>query len=298
MAFLSTFFFRTFIFAALLMSAQTYASNTKKAAHLAYNAYLLMEPYLDAADADLYANDQKFIQDFPFQSYKLVSVPSQGNFFINNIDDTIKNHLRKKLCWEPRNQSLIQRYVKPGSTALDIGAHIGTHTVTMSKCVGKTGRVLAFEPGKIIHRELTYNLASNGCKNTYPVRAAIGKTKGVVDIIISHPHNEGGSYVVAAQGGTNTAVQLPLDAFHLDNVSFIKIDVENMEADVLDGATDTIMRNKPILLVEIQGNGERPIQLGEDTQAMALISIDKLEKLGYTLFQLDGSADYLAIPAN
>lgn len=301
MSFLSSHFFRLFIF--LFFSIEAYiqgntSSLTEKACDLAQSSYLFMKPYLGAQDVDLYVNELQFIKEFPFSSYELISVPLQGNFYINNIDDTIKNHLRNKLCWEPKNKSLIIKYVKPGSIALDIGAHIGTHTVTMSECVGENGIVFAFEPSKNTHRELTYNLVANGCKNTYPIHAAIGKTKSIVDVIVSHPRNEGGSYVIHTQGGSDRAVQLPLDAFNLNNISFIKIDVENMEADVLDGAALTIMRNKPVILVEIQGNGERPVQLGENTKEMALVSIEKIRKFGYTLIHLEHSVDYLAFPEN
>lgn len=283
-----------------IATTQAYANSdiTKKTCDLAHNAYSLMEPFLDAKDISIYANDQQFIKKFPFSSYELISVPFQGHFYINDINDTIKNCLRNRMCWEARNQSIISEFVKPGSIALDIGAHIGTHTVTMAKCVGENGIVFAFEPNRTIHRELCYNLVANGCKNTFPIRAAIGKTKSIVDVVISHPHNEGGSYVIDTQGGDNTAVQLPLDRLNLNNISFIKIDVENMEADVLDGARLTILRNKPVMLIEIQGNGERPIQLGENTQEMALISIDKIQKLGYTLIPIENSVDYLALPEN
>ncbi len=269
---------------------------SEKACDMYNNAYLLIEPYLETEDVAIYDDDLRYINAFPFSAYELISVPSQGFFYINVINDTIKNQLRNKKCWEPQNKAIIEKFVKPGSIVLDIGAHIGTHTVTMAKCVGENGMVLAFEPSKNIHRELSYNLVANECYNAYPIRAAIGKTKSIIDVVISHPHNEGGSYVVDTRGGSNTAVQLPLDALNLNNISFIKIDVENMEADVLDGAELTILRNRPVIMIEIQGNGERPIQLGENTKEMARISIEKIRKLGYSLIAIRNSADYLAFP--
>ncbi len=274
--------------------ADLYTSET--ACDLAQRAYLFMEPYLELEDLDLYKNEQQYLNAFPFSLYELTTVPSQGNFYINDVNDTIKNHLRNKLCWEPVNKAVITAFVTPGSIALDIGAHIGTHTVTMSECVGEDGMVFAFEPSRNTHRELVYNLVANGCRNVYPIHAAIGKSKSIVDIIVSHPCNEGGSYVINTNGGSDSSVQLPLDVFNLNNISFIKIDVENMEADVFDGAALTIMRNKPVILVEIQGNGERPGQLGENTEEMALISIEKIKRLGYTLIRLVNSVDYLALP--
>ncbi len=69
-----------------------------------------------------------------------------------------------------------------------------------------------------------------------------------------------------------------------------------MEADVLDGAVETILRCRPVMLIEIQGNAERPRDLNEDSEQMAAISKAKIENLGYSLTRLGQSNDYLAIP--
>jgi FkbM family methyltransferase len=282
----------------LLVNSVSSKSNSKiqdKAVALKKSAdsYYISQLYDD--EKSIYEQDIDFLNAFSFNEYKLVSVPNQGKFFINDIDDTIKNRLRDKKPWEIENQEIIQKYVKEKSIALDIGSHIGTHTVAMSKCVGKKGKVFAFEPNKIIYRELCYNLAANGCNNVYPMRLAVGKNKQPVEVIFSHPNNEGGSYVVEAKDGDNLAFQFPLDAFNFTNISFMKIDVENMEKDVLEGAELTILSSRPVILIEIQGNGERPSQLNEDTVLMALMSIEKIESLGYQLIYLRG-ADYLALP--
>jgi len=251
---------------------------------------------LNEAEFSLYEHDELFLSQFPFSFYSSIVVPTQGIFFINGIDDSIKNQLRTHQPWERENQLLIEQYTKPGTLALDIGSHIGTHTVTMSQCVGDKGTVFAFEPNKIIYRELCYNLAINDCANVHALRCAIGKSKSVIEVVSSHPRNQGGSYVVEQKGGQNAAVLLPLDALNLNNISFIKIDVENMEADVLDGAKETILRNRPVMLIEVQGNGERSVQLNENSSKMAVISINKIKNLGYRLQRVGNGCDYLAMP--
>ena len=178
---------------------------------------------------------------------------------------------------------------------LDVGSHVGTHTVTMSECAGKEGLVLAFEPSLTTYRELVHNLAANRCHNALAIRSAVGKDQSYVDVIVSHPRNEGRKYVVKSSGGQDRTLQIPLDDLKLENISFIKIDVENMEADVLEGAKLTLQRCRPVILIEIQGNGERPVQLGENTKEMAKISKEKLKSLGYKLKFIHG-ADYLAFP--
>lgn len=212
----------------------------------------LQEPGL----LQMYSEEENYIQQFPFDAYAVSEVPFFGKYYIDAINDTIKNSLRAHIPWEVRNTEIIKRYVKKGTIAVDIGAHIGTHTLTMSQCVGN-GCVVAFEPNKKIFRELCLNLALNDCKNTFPIRCAIGKTGGVISSVCSHPNNEGGTYVINNQQG-DTAI-VTLDDFKLTNVSFIKIDVENMEAEVIDGAMETLRRNRPVILIEIQGNSQRAI---------------------------------------
>ena len=222
-----------------------------QALFLSAGGYEWIAPNLDETEKTIYDNDSTFINDFPFEDYRPVVVSKQGIFFINDINDIIKNCLRRRAPWEIKNKLIIEKYVRENSIALDIGSHIGTHTVTMAQSVGNNGTVLAFEPGKTIYRELCYNLVINHCENVYPIRCAIGKSKSTIEVVSSHPNNEGGSYVVDSTGGSNSAILLPLDVLELNNVSFIKIDVENMEADVLDGAEQTIRRNRPVMLIEI-----------------------------------------------
>lgn len=269
---------------------------TNSALYLSVKAKGHLIPLLPIQHSQIYSDDEAYLDNFPFCSYNVVSVPNQGIFFINDVNDYIKNLLRQRKPWEQGLQSLMKQYVQEGSTVLDIGAHIGTHAVVLSKLVGKNGTVFAFEPNRVIHRELCYNLAANQCSNVFPLRCAVGKEHGMIEVITPLAHNEGGSYVIEAKGGVNTSAILPLDDFGLENVSFIKIDVENMEADVLDGAVETILRCRPVMLIEIQGNAERPIDLGENSEKMALISIEKIQNLGYSLSRIGKSNDYLAIP--
>src|SRR5262249_3039442 len=43
-------------------------------------------------------------------------------------------------------QHVYEALLRPGDVAFDVGAHVGRHTAPMARCVGPTGRVLAFEP--------------------------------------------------------------------------------------------------------------------------------------------------------
>jgi FkbM family methyltransferase len=163
----------------------------------------------------------------------------------------------------------------------------------MSEAVGPCGRVIAFEPQKKIFRELFMNLDLNKCSNVVPLRCALGDANKEVYMAAPLPGNEGGRYIGE---GTEVVSMRRLDEFCLTNVSFIKMDVENFEDNVLDGAVKTIQNNRPVMLIEIQGNHEQAAATGADRWQRTQVTIKKLIDLGYKVSCLC-ETEYLAIPA-
>lgn len=229
------------------------------------------------------------LEVFPSKQYQIYHVEGVGSFYLDNIYDTIKNHLRKGQIWEQHLIELMQKYIKPGTTAVDIGAHIGTHTVTMSKLVGKNGNVIAIEPQMKIFTELMMNLKLNGCSNVIACRCVIGPTFEQIHLDPSPQGNEGGTMIGS---GGDPAQMIPLDSFHLKNISFIKIDTENFEEEVLEGAKETIQKNRPYILIEIMGNWNKHVPDREEKTQKVL---KKLESMGYAM-RLIYDVDWLAIP--
>lgn len=234
------------------------------------------------------------INSFPTQSYQLFYVPKNGYYYLDTVDDYIKNLLKKGKTWEGHIQKLIQQHAKPGSTVVDIGAHIGTHTLTLSEAVGPTGRVLAFEPQPKIFRELFMNMAINQLNNISFYWAGVSNQQGTIQLTPLHPTNEGGTPLT---GGTGESVPLlTIDSLNLTNVSLIKIDVEGMENLVLDGATQTILTNHPVIIIEIMG-GHNFATAPSSIRHQILHTLDQIDNLGYTTTQLH-SHDWLAIPTS
>ena len=56
---------------------------------------------------------------------------------------------------------------RDGYISLDVGANIGCHTVPFAKLVGESGRVVAFEPQRLVFQNLCANLALNALTNVY-----------------------------------------------------------------------------------------------------------------------------------
>lgn len=58
----------------------------------------------------------------------------------------------------------MQRLVKPGSIAVDLGANYGVTASTLAQMVGKFGKLYAIEPDSQISAVLSLNMALNGFK--------------------------------------------------------------------------------------------------------------------------------------
>lgn len=233
--------------------------------------------------------DEDLFKHFPFQNYSIVKVRSLGSFYIDPIDDCIKNVLRRSAPWEAEVASVLKQYSKKGSTVLDIGSHIGTHTVTLSRAVGSNGTVIAFEPQRKIFSELVQNMLLNDYANVVAYRAAVGEREDTVEMNTSYPNNEGATQI--GSGGDQTPMTT-IDSFHLTNVSLMKIDVENYEDMVLDGAYETIMANRPVLVIEIMGH---KASAGPNRMDRIQKTKQKIKNLGYKIQHLVCD-EYIAIP--
>lgn len=242
----------------------------------------------------LYKNDENRLKSFPFSSYSVEVASGQGAFYLDQKNNPVKKELSRHFPWNPNHIELIKCFAKSGTLAIDIGAHIGTDTLKMSECVGNQGTVIAFEPSDKIFDELCMNLAINNCQNVRPMRCALGKAKDIINVVLSNPDNENEISMIKQKTVENSAYLTSLDDFQLNNISFIKIDVDDLDA-VIDGAMQTIKRNQPTLLIKIQDNAK--INQSEDqVEHIKNESMTKLEDLGYDLYPINED-HYLAFQA-
>jgi len=168
------------------------------------------------------------------------------------LDDNpalVKKQLRAGKPWEPEALELFSKYAVPGSTALDIGAHIGSLTLPLARSVRPDGMVYAFEPQKKIYRELVKNLELNNVKNAVPLRFAVGAQH----LVIEMTPTQGRDGTMQVGAGGDKAEMRSIDSFVFSNVSMMKIDVEGYELPVLKGAKRTIQKWHPAILIEIPG---------------------------------------------
>ncbi len=243
---------------------------------------------------DNYFKIESFLSQFPLKEY----TPCKSGDFLFYIDnaiclnqslDGIKTHLKNGLVWESHLITLLNKHIIPGTLVLDIGAHIGTLTLPMSTIVGEKGEVIGFEPQPKLFRELYHNLKINMISNVTIMRYALGDSFKPVQMNVGAHENEGGTGVGV---GGDWVDMYPLDFFEFSNISLMKIDVEGFEDQVLLGAKETILRNKPVILIEIMGG-----QIYETASVEIKERIDHtisiLESFGYRVENIQ-THDYLA----
>lgn len=229
---------------------------------------------------------------FSSSNYNIYHVEGVGSFYIDNGFDFLKNQLRNGYAWEPYIIELLEKYIQPGTTAIDIGAHIGTHTMTMSKCVGEMGKVIAFEPQLKLFAELSENIKLNDLTNVFPFRHAIGNFQNKK--IEMNPATELSEGSTSIGSGGDLVTMITLDSINLSNVSLIKIDVEGFENEVLDGAKQTIMKNRPVIIIEIMG-GYSWDTCPNHIKEKIFHTVSKLQGWNYTVTRF-ATYDYLATP--
>jgi FkbM family methyltransferase len=136
-------------------------------------------------------------------------------------------------------------YAPRGGTAVDVGAWYGPWTRGLRRVAD---RVVAVEPAA----ELARCLAA-----AYPdvrvVEAVASDRSGTAELFLpSGGPGVGTSSVEYGTGTPVTVARVTLDELGLDDVRFVKLDVEGHELPALRGAERTVRRDRPLLLVELE----------------------------------------------
>ena len=132
----------------------------------------------------------------------------------------------------------------PKGTFLDIGAHVGNHSVFFAKYCKSCEQVIAYEASGTTFRWLCDNISM--LKNVFAHNAAVSDKDG--ECYVLHNYDRPGQTTV--HGGYGT-MQVTIDSMpFLYPPVLIKIDVEGTEYDILEGAKQTISKYRPELFVE------------------------------------------------
>ena len=204
----------------------------------------------------------------------------------------LKRRLERSIKNKDENEiDLLKRFIKPGTDSIDVGVYRGVYSYEMSKYSKK---VHSFEPNPLIFKYINKNLKkiSNNI-DLYNFALSNENKVSNLRIPIRNKKINKENYEEHYLMGRATVHELnnfqnyekfeitlkKIDDFNFDNeISFMKIDVEGHEMEVIEGGKLFIKKNKPVLLVEIE---ER------HSKKNIHHSIDYINGLGYNSYFYD-----------
>lgn len=149
----------------------------------------------------------------------------------------------------------IQKFVRPGDVFVDVGANIGLFTLKMAP---SAARIVAVEPGEAAGTQLAANIALNGFSNVSVVRKALSDAPGRAALFHNPLGDDPQAFSLLSDGsdaGSESVELTTLDLLvaeqGLPRVDCIKIDVEGAEGQVLAGARQTLERDRPTVIFEM-----------------------------------------------
>jgi len=183
-----------------------------------------------------------------------------------------------------------------GVVAVDCGANIGVHTIEWAKHMATWGVVVAFEAQERIYYALAGNIAINNCFNARAIHAAVTTKPGVMKIpspnyciassfgSLELKYRDGaefiGQHIDYSENKMIPVQATCLDAFEFPRLDVLKIDIEGMELEALEGGQHCINQLRPIIVVEC---------IKSDAEKLR----DWLESRGYWILPL--GINYLAV---
>lgn len=189
----------------------------------------------------------------------------------------------------------------------DVGANVGNHALFMARYCGS---VHCFEPYPPVFTRLKEQVERNGIENICLHPVALGNAAGTLQFFEPPKDNLGMGSLHAAPDNSQGSVSVPVvrgdDYFASSGVQgchLLKIDVEGFEVDVLRGLSETIKRERPVILMELSDATKE--QLGSLSGLISLIypdaeirAVRKTRAHDYRLDPLDfaRSSEILIVP--
>ncbi len=204
---------------------------------------------------ELHHNKQQIVNTSGFSAI----VKARHGFFLYNKNDVyVGKSIEVYGEWSENEIELFSTFVGKGSVVIEIGSNIGSHTVPIAKMVGPTGYVFAFEPQQLVYYTLSANIVLNNLTNVEAVHAAVSSQAGVTRVPYVNydvPNNFGGIRMSDDHGKVVRKISLDHMKASFKSLSFIKVDAEGMELEIVKGAKEVISAFRPIMYLESDDAG-------------------------------------------
>lgn len=176
-----------------------------------------------------------------------------------DTSDHVAEHVATRGGYEPAVSEQIDRHLGSGDRAVDVGAHVGHHTLAMRQCVGASGEVWAFEPNPKNADYLGETIRENGWTNVDLFPVALSDTESDDRLIVPESSNTGSAALLDANAYTGGSpddeytvetrrLTSILEERAADRIDLLKIDVEGAETDIVADLSGHLQQIETILL--------------------------------------------------
>lgn len=188
---------------------------------------------------------------------KSFEIVAGGTTYRMELPDADHDYIQKTIATtqRPYEEAMlidIADVVVAGDLVLDVGANCGNHTLYLSCVVG--AEVHAFEPDGELCSAIRSSASLNAVENLVTVHeVGVGDAEGFGRLVQTAENNRGAQRLQRVSSEENGTTIIRLDDIEFSKpVRAMKIDVEGMELDVLNGAKSIIEQNRPEIYVECQ----------------------------------------------
>jgi FkbM family methyltransferase len=159
--------------------------------------------------------------------------------------------------WFEEEIHYIRKILREGMNVIDIGANYGLYTLTMSKIIGPSGKLWAFEPTSLTASYLKRSISTNRVTNVTLVQAGLSDKKGTARISLNpNPELNAITSQPDSNGEYETVALISLDEcegmYGWDNIDFIKLDAEGQEHNIITGGKHFLSTRSPLIMFELK----------------------------------------------
>ena len=241
------------------------------------------------------------------KNFKRTVKVNEIKYIIKNENDLIQKSLANNIQWNNSILFIIGQLIKKFNLKhfLNIGCHIGTLALPLSKYIEK---VTAIEAYPLTFQHLEEHIKINNLKNIEVFNLAIGDENKKIyfldDENIRIKNNTGGMHVITdgdilhkrlssnIHSKKYSNEMKKLDDLNISNFDILLADVEGKEYELLKGGKNKITKYKPIVIVEIWNNNKRNLESMQTTNDEI---INYVINLGYKLIKQIGD-NYIFLP--
>jgi FkbM family methyltransferase len=213
-----------------------------------------------------------------------------------DLDDPVLSGALTLRVFELSEQFFFQKYCHGGMTFVDIGANVGLYTALAMHQLDSTGRIVTFEPHPQSYRFLQKNITANqttpeACPRVDAFNLAAASERGHQELRLNpENHADNRLYQGSYQGKIENWDALPVEGCPVDDVladlgleevNFVKIDIQGYEQKAISGFQKTLARSQNVILMsEFWPKGLK------EAGGSATEYLQMLANLGFTLYEL------------